>query len=531
MSVPPRWRRLAAAVAAAALVVACDGDSGAEGRADQPTPHATTRPVEPTTRPPAVAALPTERASDQAQDAAADGTGRSARPSEALWAGPLDDLWLALRLTPGEDSDSDPWLVSSGPLSGPGEFSCRPERSEHGWRLAQCVGPDPEFRFTAFMPIDPREGLEVELESLDRDGAERSRATLTRIEQRDEPASSANVSLLWRHGLADQLGAYSDLWVADGLVFAPHFSGAIEVLAARSGQLLAVMDLTSVPPAGDDVSSIVWDVKARNGLLYAATAGRGLLIFDVGDPQNPRLLGQHFVSAGDASPENFSDIHNIFLSPDGNVVYAINTSRPLMDLRLIDVSDPSLPRELSRFRVDVGSPHDINVIELDGRLIAFLNDFEGGLFILDLTDPVPIQILGSISWEGTASHSGWPFRIGDRLFYAHNDEGFDQGLTVLDVTDPASPRVVSEFKTRRGISVHNVEVVEGIAYLSYYIDGLRVLDLREPANPREIGHFDTVPAGDERALIQGAWGVRVQDGIVYLSDIENGIYAFRVDVP
>ena len=47
-------------------------------------------------------------------------------------------------------------------------------------------------------------------------------------------------------------------------------------------------------------------------------------------------------------------------------------------------------------------------------------------------------------------------------------------MTVLDVTDPTRPNVVSQFATREGISIHNVQVVDGIAYISYYLDGLRV---------------------------------------------------------
>ena len=103
-------------------------------------------------------------------------------------------------------------------------------------------------------------------------------------------------------------------------------------------------------------------------------------------------------------------------------------------------------------------------------------------------------------------------------------------MTVLDVTDTANPTVVSHFATREGISIHNVEVVDGIAYISYYLDGLRVVDLRDPHMPEEIAHFDTVPDANERGLTQGAFGIRVLDGVVYLSDIESGVYAFRVDV-
>ena len=103
-------------------------------------------------------------------------------------------------------------------------------------------------------------------------------------------------------------------------------------------------------------------------------------------------------------------------------------------------------------------------------------------------------------------------------------------MTILDLTDPAKPNIVSRFATRQGISVHNVQGVDGMAYISYYIDGLRVVDLRDPEIPEEIAHFDTVPDANERGLVQGAFGVRVIDGGVYISDMESGVYAFQVDV-
>ena len=110
-------------------------------------------------------------------------------------------------------------------------------------------------------------------------------------------------------------------------------------------------------------------------------------------------------------------------------------------------------------------------------------------------------------------------------------EEIDRHLTIIDVTDLENPEVVSKFGTRPNVSVHNVEVVDGIAYVSYYIGGLRVVDLRDPENPKEIAHFDTVAAEDERGIMgQGAFGVHVVGDTVFLSDMQSGTYAFKVEV-
>ncbi|MDA1061382.1 MAG: choice-of-anchor B family protein [Chloroflexi bacterium] len=236
------------------------------------------------------------------------------------------------------------------------------------------------------------------------------------------------------------------------------------------------------------------------------------------------------------SLETFANIHNIYLAPDGATLYAINQSHRTSDLRLLDVSDPAAPREAGRFIVPgvqsvFDGVHDLHVIDHEGRRIAFVNALQSGLLILDVTDPASIVTLSTVDWDGVFSHSGWAFEAGGRLYYANNDEGYDQGVSIFDVSDLDQPVLVSEYHSRAGISVHNVEVVDGIAYLSYYLDGLRVLDLRDPADPREIGHFDTVAADQERDINQGAWGVHVDGGRVYISDREHGIYAFEVEIP
>ena len=458
----------------------------------------------------------------------------------ALWTGQAEGPgfpWLAYRVTPGDDPDTDPWLFESGPLvSGPLDlkrFSCTPEPEEGGLRLSVCTGLPDGIDFAAFVEDGGDRRMTVTLTRQGRGGTLRRNASLTPVEERAEPPVTADVSLVWHHDETSRFGRHTDIWAADGIVVAPHDSGRIEILDAATGAPLAVIDARAVQGGSPPRPLFVTDVKVRDGLLYAATAGAGLLIFDVRDPSAPQLLGQYIVWVSPQSPENFVDVHNIFISSAGDIVYAINQSHPQSDLRLIDVSDPASPREAGRFVVPTAKTllegaHDVNVVEFDGRLVAFLNALRSGLLIVEVTDPAAILMLGSIVWEGIFSHSGSPFRAGDRLYYAHADEGFDRGITVLDVTDLSAPRTVSRFVTRAGISVHNVEVVDGFAYLSYYIDGLRVLDLRDPAKPRELGRFDSVPASEERGIVQGAWGVHVANGVVFISDIEGGIYALKV---
>ena len=429
--------------------------------------------------------------------------------------------WLTMRVRPGDDPDEDPWRLESGPrpLLLPPVSSCTPERQSGGWELSDCTGIG--WDLTAFMPAEGDGGLEITVRSEDFVIG----GVLARIAPRDEPQSTDNVSVLWRQ---PGEGLHTDIWADDGLVFAPRYDGMIEIIDAEDGKIIGQAEGWNA----------VLDVKAMGEFLYAATSVPGLLVFDISDPSAPELIGSYEGYSASGDVEGYTSFHNIFLSPDGRFVYVADYSTfPKSGLLIIDVSDPAAPTEAGRFTIatdtydsDWHVTHDINVVQIDGRLIAFLNYLSAGLWILDVTDPANVSALGSITWEGIFSHSGWPFFQDGRWYYAHNSEGYDKHMTVLDVTDMANPTVVSRFATREGVSIHNVEVVDGIAYISYYLDGLRVVDLRDPHSPEEIAHFDTVPDANERGLIQGAFGVRVMDGVVYVSDIEAGIYAFRVDI-
>jgi hypothetical protein len=447
-------------------------------------------------------------------------------PPPALWAAFGDgdnDVGFALRVEPGA-LEEDPWMFSLEGLW----LSCIPEPTQTGWRFAECAGGEGWLQTIEIdVPAADGEPLSFKLQTLEEFSLE---TRLKRIPERDEPPASANVELVWqRSRLPASCGSNSGLWAEDGVVYAACFSGIVQILDGATGESLGRAE-TALAPLGKDSSAL--EVTVSNDVLFVATTGRGVVSFDVSDPTAPRQIGQFFVDDGDGSANSVTNIHTLTLSPDGKLLFAINQSHPRSDIRIIDVSDPANLRQVGVYLPTTSSraygfSHDISLEERDGKLIGYFYQLAGGFHILDATDPADVKELGRLQWPRIFSHSGWPFEANGRRYLAHADEGYDQGLTVIDVTNMAEPSIASTFKTRDGVSIHNIRVVGTTAFISYYLDGLRIIDLSNPAQPREIGHYDTVAPEDEADIFGGAWGVDLDRDLVYISDRNSGVYAFR----
>jgi choice-of-anchor B domain-containing protein len=489
------------------LAAACDEPSDADGRLADETATGTVEPTaSSTTVAPTAVPLP--------------------NLEPALWFGEVEGAPLTVALSPPLRPNDDAWSVTLEDA----RLRCEPTATASGWTLAECRGLRAGVDLRLDVPASTGEPILLEVTDFSQGSGKPIEVTLNRVPPDTGPVSSTNVQVQWSAEFED--GDFTDIWSADGVVFAPDKDSFIDLLDAESGEFLSLIDIYDEPIGGDSVDDAVLDVKARDGILYAATRARGVLIYDVRDSLEPGWLGQYLRPQDDDPSWN---IHNIYLSPVRDILYVINTTEAPGDLRLLDVSDPANPTEIGRYQLDTenpdAKPHDVHVVVRDGREIAYLNYWAAGLLILDVTDPADVTELGTwIPAEGD-SHAGWAFEIDQRYYYAHTGEGSGQYLTILDVTDLTAPSAISEYSSRDTISIHNVEVVDGIAYISYYLDGLRVVDLRDPQHPVEIGYYDTVPHDAENRLFQGAWGVHVDGAYVYVSDKEAGAFAFSVEIP
>jgi hypothetical protein len=294
-------------------------------------------------------------------------------------------------------------------------------------------------------------------------------------------------------------------------------------------------DLGQLPPvAGEYFNDVKLATAGDRTYAYLASSARGVVLVDVTDPTEPVELAT-FPEPGIG--ESTARVHTLFI--EGDRLYAAQTS--MGGIVIYDIGDPSDPVQLGSY-VDPaagsfsGFVHDLSVREG----IAYLNYWNLGMIAVDTReDPANPTSIGVFDdYDRRTSHSNWVTEAGGRLVAVHGDEDFDSHVRIIDV-DPASEtafKQIGEYETRPQVSVHNIMAVGEIALATYYQDGLRVLDLSDPEKPTEVAHFASWRGvGPDYGLgfFEGAIGVDhdAERDLILLADTHRGLIVLTLDVP
>ncbi len=143
-------------------------------------------------------------------------------------------------------------------------------------------------------------------------------------------------------------------------------------------------------------------------------------------------------------------------------------------------------------------------------------DRQNGVTLLDLSDPLhPAPIARFTASLERGVHNVWI--DGDVVYVAVDGSDPASGLRVLDVSDPANPAVVASFYGGPagggfGQFLHDVYVRDGLAFLSHWDAGLIILDVGDgvaggsPQAPIEVGRVGTAGGDTHNAWYWPARG-------------------------
>lgn len=317
---------------------------------------------------------------------------------------------------------------------------------------------------------------------------------------------------------------------------AMDISGDLAVISGSHGlQVLDVSVPTDPLRVGDLLPpSHASDVAVSGKVAAVALGELGLMVVDLTDAAAPTVRGfysppgpvhgvtmsngytylstggwLHIVNLSDPSNPTLTGIfrRNVWpvVAQDN---YAYGYDRHFKLFIVIDISDPTHPVERSRVP---GLLRAVSDIAAEGDWV-YVTDTDG-LTTIDVSDPAAPQMVGAR--VGSAWRSVDVF--GDWLIVADSSDG----LLVFDRSDPANPLSVGAFEHERyssvSVSGDRVFVIEDYS-------GLRVFGFDTGPNPHLLGSYDCAGSGrgatvrrDQCFLADGYGGLKILD----VSDVSN----------
>ncbi len=244
------------------------------------------------------------------------------------------------------------------------------------------------------------------------------------------------------------------------------------------------------------------DIFKIGSKTYAAIASRfsdGLQIVDISNPSSPAAVGK----LGDNNSRLLDGAHDVDVFTIGSKTYAAVASLEDDGLQIVDVSNPSSPTA-------VGKLGDNNSRELDGArgvdvftigsktYAAVAANYDDGLQIVDVSNPSSPTAVGKLGDNNSRELDGAigvaVFTIGSKT-YAAVASFEDRGLQIVDVSDPSSPAAVGKLENSNtnlldGATGVDVFVMAGRTYAavaSAFDNGLQIVDVSNPSSPTADG--------------------------------------------
>ncbi|MFH1011051.1 MAG: T9SS type A sorting domain-containing protein [bacterium] len=185
---------------------------------------------------------------------------------------------------------------------------------------------------------------------------------------------------------------------------------------------------------------------------------------------------------------------------------------------VLDISNPTQPQELGRWRDGM-----FYGILVDGN-VGVVTTEEGSPFVLDVSDPENVHIIGNDPFAGCYMR---PVGMAGEYFGLMGSTGtFDGGLRLYDLSNPEQPIQVAAIDTN--YSTRDAVIYGGYAYLATNSLGLRIIDLSNPLQPVVVAACDdsvnspcyAVTVTGNHAVVGKEWGLNIWN----VTDHSNPIF-------
>lgn len=309
-------------------------------------------------------------------------------------------------------------------------------------------------------------------------------------------------------GLVLTIAATPGLAAAQNLEFEPvgTIPGPAQLIAAHDGRAyVSARNTLNIFDVSDPASPLrlgtyefpnrIFGFRVIDSLVYVAAGVFGLGILDVSDAGAVRLLGS-FKTPGQAKSVAVSSTTALVVDHLEGIV-------------VVDISNPARPAEVGSVFLE-GFATDV----LISGSLAYAMDRPTGLYVLDLSNPNAVELVTS----SQSTSAVFPFQA--QLALVRPEDGppllvvLAGGLLQLyDISEPTEPVKLPPYAPPDGVLRGSFR--GSLAYVTGP-GGLFVVDLSTPASPRIVGRHQT-----------RSFDVAVDGSLVFLTAPREGVVILR----
>lgn len=306
-----------------------------------------------------------------------------------------------------------------------------------------------------------------------------------------------------------------------------YVQGKYAYIASYGDNALEIIDISN-PASPAHVGSLVDDTTTKlSGAISVYVQGKyayvasytddSVEIIDISNPAAPSHVGV----ISDTATTALDGAYSIYVSGK----YAYVASEVDDGVEILDISNPASPSHVGAIFESTATAttalDGARSIYVQGKYAYVASSVDDGLEILDISDPSSPSHVGAITDATNLNGATSVYVSGKYAYVACYDSN---SLQIINVSNPASPSITGALADSGSLELagaFSVQVSGKYAYVAGYSDdGVEIVDVSNPASPANAGYI----ADGAGTLLVGARFVIVQGKYAYIaSGGENGL--------